>query len=611
MPRARPKQAEPAIVAPDNLPLDIAAADADGGDPDPDLTDERADGGESRGGAAIRSTTGGMGPFGDPFKRLAEQMGMDRVETPDVEIPQPGSAQAITEEALARRGTTEYPDDMLVTVRLWEVNDAGVAGDPISIAHNVLYSIAKEPLTWIEYGGKWYMELIQPETKKKLVRKTFTTRGDPAPKNWRPRIGGGDEMDEQKFATAMVMALRGTGVIPNTQAQQPGLPPGAVPGEVYGGVAGGLRADITELKAKVERLEKERDDAKDAKNEAQRQRDMNQSKIDGLEREIRDLRDRERDLKAALASAPKGDGKPEWAYVVDALGKKDGADGIKITDLLRLQEKFTDTIATMKSGDGDQFRTLNGALDLVEKTRKAAGVNGAGGPGGAGDGDTLNKILGLADKAASLVQGRQRLVEIERGGRPPAQPQPQGQQGAPQRTEQDMDKEALERTLRRLEVAFHAKVNPERVGQMLASSINWAGALEFAEMDPDVKTFMSKIVQDPDKWIVWYAENLDPKIDDATEYGKAVAESFKKAMPNRPKPPPPDGGNGKAKPEVVMSQPVVSPQPAAQPGSVGGDGGVPPSLSLPVAPDASQVASTPAPSEAETVGTVEEPPKAN
>jgi len=608
MPRGRPpKQAEPAAVPPpDDLPLDIAAADADGGDPDPDLTDERADGGESRGGAAIRSTTGGMGPFGDPFKRLAEQMGMDRVETPDVEIPQPGSAQAITEEALARKGTTEYPDDMLVTVRLWEVNDAGVAGDPISIAHNVLYSIAKEPLTWIEYGGKWYMELIQPETKKKLVRKTFTTRGDPAPKNWRPRIGGGDEMDEQKFATAMVMALRGTGIIPNQPS--PGMPAGAVPQTIYDGSTGDLRTQIGELKSEVKSLQGEKEREKDAKVDAVRKQDLAERDLKQAEKEVRALTDRVRDLEGKLAAAPRGDGKPDWVYAAEAFGKK-GEDGLKVGDLLRLQEKFSDTIASLKSGDSDQFRTLNGALDLVEKTRKAAGVQGAGG-GAAGEGDTLNKILGLADKAASLVQGRQRLVEIERGGRPPAQQQPTGQQGAPQRTEQDMDKDALERTLRRLEVAFHAKVNPERVGQMLASSINWAGALEFAEMDPDVKTFMSKIVQDPDKWIVWYAENLDPKIDDATEYGKAVAESFKKAMPNRPKPPPPDGGNGKAKPEVVMSQPVISPQPAAVPGSVGGDGGVT-SLPPPVAPDASQVASTPAPSEAETVGTAEEPPKAN
>ena len=594
MPKGRPpKPVDPPAVDPNFVPADIAAAESDTGDPDPALEDERADGGDAR--SSVRSPFSQGGAYGDPFEKLRQQMGMDQTEKPVVEVPQPGSAQAITEEALARKGTTEYPDDMLVSVKLWEVNDAGVAGDPITVAHNVLYSTAKDPLTWIEYGGKWYMELVQPETKKKLVRKTFTTRGDPAPKNWRPRIGGGDEMDETKFANAMVMALRGTGVIPNQpQQQQQGLPPGAVPRDVYGDVPGQLRSDITELTPKVERLEKERDDATDAKNEAQRQRDMNQSKIDGLEREIRDLRDRERDLKASLAAAPKGDGKPDWAYAAEMFGKR-GEDGIKVTDLLRLQEKFTDTIATMKSGDGDQFRTLNGALDLVEKTRKAAGVQGAG--GAAGEGDTLNRILGLADKAASLVQGRQRLVEIERGGRPPAQSQPTGQQGGqqPQRSEQDMDKEALERTLHRLEVAFHAKVNPERVGQMLASAITWAASMEFAEMDPDVKTFMGKIVQDPDHWIVWYAENLDPKIEGAADYGKAVCASFKVAMNWKPpaaQPTPPSGGNGHpVVPEVVptVQAPVEAPQPTVV---------------------ASADASTPPPTPAETV-VVPEPPKAN
>jgi len=455
MPRGRPpKPVDPPAVDPNAIPADIAAAEEDTGDPDPALEDERADGGQDR--SSSRSPFGPMGPMGDPFEKLRQQMGMDKGEQPEVEIPQPGSSQAITEEALARRGTTEYPDDMLVTVKLWEVNEAGVAGDPITIAHNVLYSTAKEPMTWIEYGGKWYMELVQPETKKKLVRKTFVTRGDPAPKNWRPRIGG-EEMDEQKFANAMVMALRGTGIIPNQQPQQMGLPPGTVPQGVYGDVPGSLRADITELKGKIERLEKERDDAKDTRNEMARQRDLAQQEVKGLEREVREVRERCTSLQTKVDNAPKSE-KPEWAYAAEVFGKR-GDDGIKTADLLKLQEKFTDALSVLKGGGGqsEAISQLNTAMDLMEKMRKAAGLPTAGVSGGSGEGDTLNKILGLADKAASLVQGRQRLVEIERGGHPPAQQQGSSQtQGAPQqRTEQDMDKEALERTLHRLEVAFH------------------------------------------------------------------------------------------------------------------------------------------------------------
>jgi hypothetical protein len=118
-------------------------------------------------------------------------------------------------------------------------------------------------------------------------------------------------------------------------------------------------------------------------------------------------------------------------------------------------------------------------------------------------------------------------------------------------------------------------------------------------MDADVKTFMGKIVQDPDKWIVWYAENLDPKIEGATEYGKAVAEAFKVAM--HTKEPPVvqhDGGNGKSKtPAPDVSQPV-SPPLAAEPGSIGGDGD---DAALPSpAPDAPQV-------EAPAEATVEAP----
>ena len=186
----RPRK-QPAVgPASTDLPVDIDPSDTDlSPDADPPLADERADGGgDARQGP--RPLSFGMASSEDPFEKFRQQIGISSPsEEGQAEVPQPGSRQALTEEALARSGTTEYPDDMLVTVKLWQVNDAGVAGDPIAVAHNVLYSVAKEPLLWIEWGGKWYMELIQPETKKKLVRKTFVTRGDPAPKNWRRQRG--------------------------------------------------------------------------------------------------------------------------------------------------------------------------------------------------------------------------------------------------------------------------------------------------------------------------------------------------------------------------------------------------------------------------------------
>ena len=80
------------------------------------------------------------------------------------------------------------PFDTLVNVKLWRINDVGVAGDPILEVPNILVSRIANPSEWIPYSGRWHMQARVLGCKDPVVQKTFMTTGDPPPPDWRPTL---------------------------------------------------------------------------------------------------------------------------------------------------------------------------------------------------------------------------------------------------------------------------------------------------------------------------------------------------------------------------------------------------------------------------------------
>jgi hypothetical protein len=226
---------------------------------EPELRNGPADGGvrEPHG----RTVDASIDWRADPFAELAGSYPA-KAQAPSATIPRPGSTIAITEDHIVREGLADFPDDVLVSVELRR-SEGGAVSNPLMIQHNVLYSVAKEPLSWIPYGGVWVIKYSMPQLKKQ-VTKTVETPGPVPPIEWRPRIGGGDDdMDDTTFMAKMIASMQRMGMAaPGVQQQQ------GVQTEIYGGMQQGLRADIMELRADVKRLEKERDQSRDTRNNA-------------------------------------------------------------------------------------------------------------------------------------------------------------------------------------------------------------------------------------------------------------------------------------------------------------------------------------------------------
>lgn len=467
-------------------------------------------------------------------------------EQPDEshEPPQPGSARALSDEELVRKGSVDFPDDTLVTVELWEWRNG--TADKVGTFQSVLYSKCRDPYTWIGYGGEWYYKITNPEQRKKLKAGFIKTRGPEAPRTWRPTFGG-DEVDFKQFMEFMSKM--------NDAGQRGTI---GVPTGVHANVEAGLRTDLGELKAELREVRTKLDQATADVAEARRQRDMASSKYDALKERYDDVKGEFASVKSELAALranpPKTDGKPEWVYMLEAT-KRD--DAPKLTDILLLLEKNRD-----KFGPAEFLAMQNSIVDSLAKIQSAGGSASKGDWSGA-----VEKGLGIVEKRLGMAATMQR---IDQRGAPqtPQQakqlPAAGGTVAAATTTDpKERKKIALDETMKNLLDAVRSgkaadekdREDPQLVGEAIAASIVWAGKLGFAEEDESIFSFMQKIVADPHEAIRWFCESEGIPAD----YGRRVADAVKASLTPQTKTPavpsqPPAGA-------AARPAPAVPPQP--------------------------------------------------
>lgn len=561
-------------VDPAARPTEEVATAPDDHEQEPAIQDERADGGPMQRQAKAEQALVGLGAppvwQQDPFALLAAGLpqpgGQAQAQPQSIVPPKPGAASAIGHTQMAREGARDFPDDMRCDVVLWEVNSAGSCGDMIMYAQNVLYSAVRNPLTWIEYGGKWHYEIREVDGKKVLLEKTVTTPGPDAPRTaagglaWRPAIGG-NEMDESRLANALVLALRGVGAIPQSPV---GLPAGIVPQGVYTDVSAQLRNDIGDLKAEIRGMKAELQAATRDLDTARRERDIAVSESAHLKEKVDELRQAVRDAKDGGSNGQK----PIWAYAFEALKPRD--DGVKATDLMALQREFTLSLDKVQRGGGtaEAIATFNAVVDMVGKVQKTAG-----GPSAAAGEDNLDRLLNIFDKGATIVERRQRMAE--QAGPAQSKPGNQSEQATTARANGkpvNQERDALTVTFDRIVASFRRQEPEEKVARMLAAAIVWAGELDFAASDAEIRGFLSEILRDPEGTLTWYGSHQDPKVPD--EYCKKLAAALRVALNQPAKAPATKTADGAetshARPPQPTQEPAkpetrLQPPPAAEP----------------------------------------------
>lgn len=505
-----------------------------------------------------------------------------------------GSRVALPDEKLIRESMDSLPDDKIVNVELWETDGkATLSSEPIMSQDGILMSAVKTPVRWIDYGGHWYMQVTDPASKK-VYRKSFETRGDPAPASYRPRIGG-QEMDK----AALVQTLREFGVIPQAQAA---MPAGAVPQTVYGDV----RGEIGKLEAKIERLEKERDDAKDAKNDALRKVDIASSDLKNEQRATADLREQVRDLKAEVKN-PSQTGKPDWVYALEVMKKGEG-EGVSTKDMMAFQERIFGLVEKMKHGtEGekqDAFAQLNSSLDFIKKVQGAAGI-------GKSDSDEstlgqVGKIAGALDKGLEYLASRDKkkseaeAAKKKTGGTTTAS----GGQASGKESATDADG-AIGFAMNRVLTAFRAgaSVPPadwaksaEPVAGKLVASAIWVTEMELGDAAPEVAFFLDQIKKDPEGILVAFGGKQSPPVPEGFCLEVARWYRLMNGMPEKAPPaktsaaePPASGAGQKGMdtPPAATEAPVSPPgaSPAPPPGN-GPEKPQEPTQAAPAAPQA-------------------------
>jgi len=372
-------------------------------------------------------------------------------------------------------------------------------------------------------------------------------------------------MDDTTFTARLLQAMKTMGMeLP--RGVQAGVPTG-----VYDGVQGNLRSDIAELRADLRRLEKERDEARDGKNAAERRADISEMGLKTAEKENRDLRDRIRDAETKVHALELQvqnvkPGKPDWVYAIEALSQGKG-DQLGPKDLIAMQDKFYAVLSKMKDSDSKTtaMEDLNTALDFVEKTKKAAGVV----QGVAGEQDTLDKVLNIGGKVAGIIE--QRMAAASASAKAPpkkdaAQPESKrtssgdGERMSRQPSKEMDPADVIKMTLKYITKGIHDGTDAETSARKLASTAIWATENGFGADDKD--GYIASLMKEPEETIVLYGSIQTPPIPEA--YCLEVARIFRVAM----------GMSAKDEPKVeakekVPAEPKTEADPAVEVAALG------------------------------------------
>ncbi|MGB8854230.1 MAG: hypothetical protein WCC69_11765, partial [Pirellulales bacterium] len=175
--------------------------------------------------------------------RVPGEAGSDYIEQ-DAE-PIEGVKHGGGEGSVARQFLSQYPDDVRVSLRVWEAQYG--RNVPRGYLEDVLVSWASMPERYIPFGGKWHVEVYSAMTGKLLDRINCVLPGKSPPEDWRVET----MVDPEKLAIAIAKAMQN---------------PGGVPSPVYNDSVGSLRQELQDIKRDM----KEQQDARWREREAYR-----------------------------------------------------------------------------------------------------------------------------------------------------------------------------------------------------------------------------------------------------------------------------------------------------------------------------------------------------
>lgn len=334
------------------------------------------------------------------------------------EPPRPGGTRHVSDEQMARNMLADYPDELVVTVKVSRVDENGLTSEIGKPIGPIPASIARYAGNYIDVKGTWVLDYYRASDGKLMSKsKRVVTEGPDYYVGWEPRFRGGDDVYDPKLIGALtgeVMKSLGVQVPIVGQPGQPGTI--GVPANVY----------TTE----VARLERENAEVKAERNALRSTLDAKVDEIGKLRQEVTTLTMR---LEFAN-SRPKDDGVSKTSDAVQiaqafaSLSKKDDQSGMwqMITQQGRDHDKAMLDLAMRGKGSGFDDKVQQGWATLFDGAQKLAK---------AGTNETGEIAKALGPVVAQWMAGQQqiqieamRLKAAEKG----IHVQPQQQQPSPQ-----------------------------------------------------------------------------------------------------------------------------------------------------------------------------------
>lgn len=469
--------------------------------------------------------------------------------TPTAEPPRPGGTRYQSDEQMTRNMLADYADDLLVTVKVSRVEEAGLAAEIGKPIGPVPVSIARDAGNYIDVKGTWTLDFRRASDGKPMSKsKRVTTEGPDYYQGWEPRLRGGDDVYDPKLIGALtgeVMKSLGVQVPVVGQPGQPGTI--GVPSNIYN--------------TEVARLERENAEVKAERNDLRTKLDAKVDEIGKLRQDVTTLTMR---LEFAN-SRPKDDGGSKTSDAVQiaqafaSLSKKDDQTGMwqAFMQSERDHSKAMMDLAMRSKGGGLDDKVQQGWATLFDGAQKLAK---------AGTNETGEIAKAFGPVVAQWMAGQQqiqieamRLKAAERGIHvQPQQQAPQQQpppQAAPQqppappvdpkvaetaaRIKQKADVfdammgailhraaspavEAQPATATSPAVEARPAATPEEIGVELAMAVRTAKYQELAEGHEQHERMLKTLLEDP----VASVTELAMVTGRPKEYAEAVARTF-------------------------------------------------------------------------------------
>jgi hypothetical protein len=482
---------------------------------------------------------GGGNFLPDLLPRMAQQSG--RPQTTDGRVPGEAGSDYIEPDAdpiegvkhgggegsVARQFLSQYPDDVRVSVRVWEAQYG--RNVPRGYLEDVLVSWAAMPERYIPYGGKWHVEVYSAMTGKLLDRINCVLPGKSPPEDWRVET----MVDPEKLALAIAKALQS---------------PSGVPSPIYSDSVGALRQELQDIKR----------DMKEAQDARWREREQYRDELFKLRLEAMGKQNGHGNGPSdsvALVTAFSGMMAPMLAAVtaprndplVDIFLKTQGPDAM--TSMAAVYNTMMESLAKsfkMTKGGGETEDTWGkiaegagkfmGAMqaqqkearEAIEKQRREQREH--------------EVKLAQQEAAARAAQPRQ-PVGIPRAG---AQPQQPAQPEVVVTPEMQTNRALADRMIAEVKARMIARDNPMNVGRGLAVMAMNMVEFRLGDTDEFVRDLVMDFASDPEGAVAKFGKalSLEP------EYVARISMSFRQAS---------------GMPPLAVEEPVPSPAPAAVP----------------------------------------------